>query len=96
MIDPNILTGLMYVGSVFLLGTRWYLGLTTVHLRRRLLFRKRTDDMVNILSAGVMADNGIVNTIDHDYLTSGRHSAESFFHVLHRFFPLTDKPHSLS
>ena len=28
MIDPNILTGLMYVGSVFLLGTRWYLGLT--------------------------------------------------------------------
>ena len=28
MIDPNILTGLLYVGSVFLFGTRWYLGLT--------------------------------------------------------------------
>ena len=28
MIDPNILTGLMYVGSVFLFGTRGYLGVT--------------------------------------------------------------------
>ena len=30
MIDPNILTGLMYVGSVFLFGTRWYLGPTII------------------------------------------------------------------
>ena len=28
MIDPNILTGLMYAGSVFLFGTRGYWGLT--------------------------------------------------------------------
>ena len=52
--------------------------------------------MVNILFAGVMADDGLVNTIDHDYLTSGRHSAKPFIHILHRFFSLTDKPHSLS
>lgn len=32
LIDPNILTGLMYVGSVFLWGTRGYLEVTSTRL----------------------------------------------------------------
>lgn len=38
MIDPNILTGLLYVGSVFLFGTRGYWGLTLNLLCCRLGF----------------------------------------------------------
>ena len=32
MIDPNILTGLMYVGSVFVWGMRGYLGVTCIQI----------------------------------------------------------------
>ena len=66
------------------------------HISQCLLFGDFANHTVYILFPCVMTDNGIVNTLDHDYLTSGRHSAKPFLHIAHRFFPLTDKPHSLS
>ena len=63
----------------------------TVHICRCLLFGKRADHTVNILFACVMADNGIVDTVNHNHLTAGRHTVELLLFFLHGFFSFADK-----
>lgn len=48
MIDPNILTGLMYVGSVFLFGTRGYWGLTLFFS----FYAIMTDSLMSVMMTG--------------------------------------------